>query len=970
MAKKQLRWYVFSPGGSGSGTVKIPGRYGLEQLLLITNTTRNIILYNFADVSFSGTTATFTTGNDSTNFPSIEQTADGYTTITLYTSTVGQSSTDKLSILVEENEVTFRPYRFGTDAIERMRISQGQSMIDADFEYGLQPTKWAGYGIVRGYPSVYDVPGVDLSLSDITTNAATPNSTITVTCTSAHGLLPGGAFNLTGLSDSITGFSRADGNFIVLSNTSVTFTYLAWGQVGTTNGQSLLTDATVLKRGGVYTGANLNVTSATSNGANPSVITLNFGSTHGVIPGTPLYVLVGSGSNADFASGPFYADTVPSDTSITYTARSGAVVASPANLLVLAMSGAQVIHRPFDGGVILSAGIPSYGASVVRVSKKYFRYQSGKGLLWSTGTLFKPNYDVSSLSASGTTAGSTITVTVDDVVHGFQVGALISISGVVTSGYENVFYRVASIVDDYTFTVLAAGSLGSASPTLGVQCKVIAEKWHGATVRAGCFDDQNGMFWEYDGENLCVVRRNSTLQLTGTVSINSNSNSVTGTTTRFVSQVKVGDRIVIRGMTHWVTKVASNTSMNVNPDYRGQTNAVNVKASIIQETRVRQDEFNIDKVDGTGPSGFSINMGRMHMLGIQYTWYGAGFVDYMVRGSDGNWVYVHRIKNNNINFEAHMRTGNLPVRYSVENEGGVSYLTSDPGSGGSTLTLLSNKFFATTGTVYVDNELINYTGKSGTTQLTGCSRAATLTYYINGSSRNFTAGSAAAHSVGTGVIQVSNYCTPTLSHWGSALLVDGLFDSDRGYLFNYQQTGFTINTLTQTFLALRLAPSVSNALIGNLGTKDLINRSQVLLEALEVSTTEGTNNPLAVIVEGVINPKNFLSATWQSLNLESQGGQPSICQVASSSTLVWATGTTYALPGEQVFAFICTPESDARIDLSKLKELTNSPFGGVAAFPNGPDVVCINLKVTQPQNVRRNASILGSMVLRWSEAQS
>jgi hypothetical protein len=71
-------------------------------------------------------------------------------------------------------------------------------------------------------------------------------------------------------------------------------------------------------------------------------------------------------------------------------------------------------------------------------------------------------------------------------------------------------------------------------------------------------------------------------------------------------------------------------------------------------------------------------------------------------------VFAHRIKNNNINFEAHMRTGNLPVRYSIENESAnVSYLTSDPGSGGTTLTLADNSWYATTGTVYVDNELIS-----------------------------------------------------------------------------------------------------------------------------------------------------------------------------------------------------------------------------------------------------------------------
>ena len=64
MAKKLIRDYVFSPGGSGVGTIEIPGRYTLDKLLLITNVTDNIIIYNFADTTFAGTTASFTAPND------------------------------------------------------------------------------------------------------------------------------------------------------------------------------------------------------------------------------------------------------------------------------------------------------------------------------------------------------------------------------------------------------------------------------------------------------------------------------------------------------------------------------------------------------------------------------------------------------------------------------------------------------------------------------------------------------------------------------------------------------------------------------------------------------------------------------------------------------------------------------------------------------------------------------------------
>jgi hypothetical protein len=965
MAKTMARQYVFTPGAANVGTIVIPGKIALEQLLVITNTTDNVIIYNFADANYAGTTVTFTAGN-SASYPTIVQREDGYTTITLGISTVGQSSGDTLQIFFEESYdgVTIRPWAFGTDAIERMRVSNPQSMIDADFEYGLQPTKWAGYGLMRGYPSVYEFPGVDLTVSAITTDWTTTSSTnslITIsTGATSHGILAGQAINITGLSSAITGFSRADGSFIVYDAPTVTsLRYFANGVVGTANGQSLFTDFTILKRGNVYTGAALATTTASGNGANPTVITVNFSSNHGLVPNCPIYCSMAGGTNPTNATGQFIVSSVPSLTSITFTARAGAVV-SPGTPTIYALSNSAVLHRPFDGGVIISCKTPTFGAGTIRVSKKYFRYQSGKGLLWSTGTLLRPSYDIQTLTASATTIGSTVTCRVDDVDHGLQIGAVVTLTGVSTSGYNGT-YTVNGITDDYTFTFLATNVLGATTAVMDVVAKVGVTSWHGAVVRAGCFDDQNGMFWEYTGSTLCVVRRNATQQLSGTVSINSNTNSVSGTTTRFTQQVRAGDKIVIRGMTHYVTQVSSNVAMTVTPDYRGVSNAAGVKASLVQETRIPQSQFNIDKVDGTGPSGFTFDPGKMQMLGLQYTWYGAGFIDYMVRGSDGNWVFAHRIKNNNINTEAHMRTGNLPVRYSIDNDGSpaTTYLTADPGSGGTTLDVNDTTYFPSAGTLYIDNELISYTGKTQTT-FTGCTRAATLTHFVSGSNQSATAGSAAAHSAGTGIVLVSNTCSPTLSHWGSALICDGTFDEDRGYIFNYQRTAVSITTTTTTMFLIRLAPSVSNSAVGDLGAKDLLNRSQLLLNAVGIQTYSGASTPGSIIVEGVLNPKNFSAATWSSLNLESQGGQPSLAQVATSVTY---TSGSFAIPGEQVFAFAATPNSDGRLELVELKELTNSPFGGVGAYPNGPDILAINVRLT-------SGTAVATTLLRWGEAQA
>jgi hypothetical protein len=965
MAKTMARQYVFTPGAANAGTIVVPGRIALEQLLVITNTTKNVIIYNFADVASAGTAVSFTSST-SASYPTITQREDGFTTITLAISTSSQSSGDTLQIFFEESYdgVTIRPWPFGTDAIERMRTSNPQSMIDADFEYGLQPTKWAGYGLMRGYPSIYEFTSIDLTPTAVTTDyqtTSTTNSLITVTTSAAHSITAGQAVNITGLSSAITGFSRAAGNFIVFDVPSgTTFRYFANGVVGTSNGQSLYTDVTLLKRANLYTGASLNTSTATTNGANPSVITVNFNSNHGLVPGAPIYVSMAGGTNPTNATGPFIIESVPSLTSITFTARAGAVV-TPGTPTLYAVSNSSLLHRPFDGGVIINCKTPSFGASTVRVSKKYFRYQSGKGLLWSTGTIFRPNYDIQTITASGIGTGVTVTVKTDDIDHGLQVGATVNISGVTTAGYNGNFV-VTAVTDDFTFTYNSgSSSVAATTGVMGVTARVSLTSWHGAVVRAGCFDDQNGMFWEYNGSVLAVVRRFSTQQITGTVAINANSNTVTGTNTRFTQQIKIGDKIVIRGMTHYVSQVASDTSMTVNPDFRGTGNVSGVKASLVQETRIKQADFNIDRLDGTGPSGFNIDLSRMQMMGLQYTWYGAGFIDFMARGSDGNWVFAHRIKNNNVNFEAHMRSGNLPVRYSVDNDGSpqLCFITSSVGASDTTINVNDTTYFPTAGTLYIDNELISYTGKTSTT-FTGCGRAATLSQYVLGTTRSFTAAAAATHSTNTGIILVSNSASPTLTHWGSALICDGMFDNDRGYIFNYQRTALAITTTTVTAFLIRLAPSVSSSQIGDLGAKDLLNRSQLLLNSISVSTYGGASTPGSIVVEGVLNPANYSSATWAALNLTAAGGQPSLAQVATSVT--WSSGTS-ALPGEQVVAFSAIPNGDATQDLTSLKELTNSPFGGIGAYPNGPDILAINVRIVSGT---ANATIL----LRWGEAQA
>mgnify|MGYP003667741653 FL=1 len=983
MAKKRVEIYEFTPGVAGTTTILIGGFITLDQLLIVTNVTDNVMLYNFADSGFAGTTCTFARTNGPGQLSQAIANSDGVTTITLQFNTSAMSSTDDILIYIEEENrdgMTIRPYAFGTDAIERIRVSNPTSLIDADFEYGLQPTKWAGFGTVKGYPSAYDNPAVDLEISSCTTDYTTSSSTnskITVVFTSAHELLAGEVINMSGLNSGISGFSRADGTYIIdaVTNTT-TINYYARGVVGTTSGQNLFTPESIARKGALYANAKMPATTISSTGTDPSVITIGFASPHGLVPGTPIHVILGdSGTNPDLATGPFVIQNTPSLNSFKFTARGGGAVSgmgvTSATSKVLAISNSAILHRAADGGVLLSTKTPTYAASVVRQTKRYFRYQSGKGYLWSSGTLFAPNYDVQSVSAAATAVGSLITIKTDDIDHGLQVGATVEINGVMTSGYNDT-YVVSTIVDDFTFKVAAKTTLGDTNAVLDQDCKLFVTSWTGASVRAGMFDDANGVFFEYDGGTLYAVKRSATNSITGTMAVTSGSSEITGTNTRFSEQIRAGDRIVIKGMVHYVSSVTSNTEMFMTPDYRG-IDASGVRAQKVVDKKIPQEHFNLDKINGAGPSGYDFSPNHMQMLGLEFSWYGAGFINWMVRGPNGDWMYIHREKNNNINEEAYMRTANLPVRYSIDNDSPVTYLTSTIDSDVTTMTVKDTSQFQPTGTLLVDNEVIKYGGlDSAQNQFTNCIREATYDQYLQGTTTTLSAGGRTGHASNTGLIEISNTCSPTLTHWGSALVMDGGFDFDRGYVFNFanshNSSGDKIETTPLTSFLIRLAPSVSNASVGRLGAKELLNRSQLLVQQCAIALSRGSSSSGEVVVQGILNPKNFQDATWSSLNSVGNGGQPSFAQIARTDDITWKSGTpSYALPGERIFAFVANASrQDAVVtdlDLSELKEMSGSPLGGDFMFPDGSDILAINAFVL-------SGDVKGTLQLRWQETQA
>ena len=128
--------------------------------------------------------------------------------------------------------------------------------------------------MLRGYPSIYEIPGTDMTVGAITTNGAAGESLITVTTSSIHGMTVGQPFTIKGLNTGIVGFSRAEGSFTIFTTpTTSSFTYYAKAAVGVTS-DNLFTTFIQLRKGGFYTGAPISAPAISYSAAATPIITV------------------------------------------------------------------------------------------------------------------------------------------------------------------------------------------------------------------------------------------------------------------------------------------------------------------------------------------------------------------------------------------------------------------------------------------------------------------------------------------------------------------------------------------------------------------------------------------------------------------------------------------------------------------------------------------------------------------------
>jgi hypothetical protein len=967
------------------------------------------------------------------------------------------------------------------DPVNKFRTSQAQALIDTDFEYSMQLSKWENLGLVNNRPFAYQSSNVIPNISAIT--LPQNSNKVTVTTSTNHGLVVGSAITVQD-----TFLSISDGNFIIEATTNLTFTYTA----RSINKSSTITSVLDVNKTALYVGTPYTssvIGEAPSLSYTGKAISVTTTVPHGLALGNE-FAISGITSTTNAPNGSWFVSRIINAITFIYYADeipTGTLVAT--NAVVNVRPQAQYLHRPFDGGVLFSANASSNNQQAIRQTRRYFRYQSGKGMQISSGTVLKPNLPIEAMTASGTL----VTVQTKEQ-HNLQPGSSVTIFGVNEQEYNGT-YEVIEITGYNTFQYQAS-SAPFESKASGEYYATV-QSWYGCTNRLGMFDSQNGMFFEFDGQTLYAVKRNSTYQLSGKLTVENGSNLVVQTSpsfpTNLSNQLEPGDFIVVRGQSYRVETIGSDTSMTITPSYRG-ADAQFVLFSKTIDTKIPQSEWSLDTMDGNGPSGYDIDLTKMQMFYIDYSWYGAGFVRFGLRGVDGEVTYAHKIVNNNSNSEAFMRSGNLPARYESNTFQKTTKITEDVLITDSELKVSSTEGFSPSGTLLIRGgtayEYVNYASKSPTSflQLTRADQGSTIditipagsnigtvasitgiqvgqrvispnfpqnTYVaeISGSSVKFNTAAITADPVDAVFVPMASTTAlafdyspsqpvsveqafPTysasISHWGTSVIMDGKYDDDKSLLFTFGQTeqteipaaktlsrtvtgtsgnyeivvndasdvvsgmivsgtGLQGNTtvvrvngttldislpVTQSLTAsaatfsggnsralfsIRVSPSVDNGIAANFGKRELINRMQLQLDSIGVTTVTGD---ASLLVTAILNGVPSSVTEWKNVVLNSTVvTNSSLSQIADYAEL-----NTFILGGETTGGFYT--QGTASIDLRDVRELGNSILGGGETFandnvfPDGPDVLSIVVTNIGASPV----NVLGR--LGWSEAQA
>jgi hypothetical protein len=207
-------------------------------------------------------------------------------------------------------------------------------------------------------------------------------------------------------------------------------------------------------------------------------------------------------------------------------------------------------------------------------------------------------------------------------------------------------------------------------------------------------------------------------------------------------------------------------------------------------------------------------------------------------------------------------------------------------------------------------------------------------------------------------VSATNYSSQTItSITNSFITLSGTVYSRITGSINATGTSTAGTNITVTAVAAQTAASYANLNYLFFTSASYISSGATVSTLLDSATM--TQFPAGTSISAVTS--RSLGATTVYRVTFTQSSNTSI---SAAATVTFTFGYSYAVPGEQVFSFISTAGTTDTLGLEKLKELGTTAIGGRGTFPNGPDVLAINVYKTSGTATPVN------IILRWGEAQA
>jgi len=265
-----------------------------------------------------------------------------------------------------------------------------------------------------------------------------------------------------------------------------------------------------------------------------------------------------------------------------------------------------------------------------------------------------------------------------------------------TGSYENTgtLFKCHTGTGAYGYGVIRSNRLLRYRPGQGAMCRFTAayeNPQENVTLRAGFFSQEQALNIGYNGTQFGVLRQNGgkahihefTITAGGTGTANITLNGVTTNVAIASADTKaVATTIAAASFAGWTVEQCDNKvfflSNSVGPlagafTYGGTgTATLAVLQTGVPHTTnwTYQTDFNIDKLDGTGPSKVTIDPSKLNIFQIQFRWLGAGEIDYSIEDPlTGNIIHFHHEQYSNRNSDVHLDNPSFRIGYIAANLG-------------------------------------------------------------------------------------------------------------------------------------------------------------------------------------------------------------------------------------------------------------------------------------------------------------